>query len=77
MLLDLNKKFPENVPVINNIAKFALQTGQLDKAEQRLLKANNLLPNNKTTICLLAELYSSKGDISNAELFRDKCALLM
>jgi len=26
LLLDLNKNFPENVPVINNIARFALQT---------------------------------------------------
>lgn len=75
LLLDLNKKHPENVPVINNIAKFALQTGQLDRAEQRLLKANDLLPNNKTTNCLLAELYSAKGDISKAELFKEKCAL--
>ncbi len=75
MLLDLNKKHPKNVAIINNIAKFALQTGQLDKAEQRLLKANDLSPNNNTTICLFAKLYKAKGDISKAEFYEAKCDL--
>ena len=75
MLLDLNKKYPKNVPVINNIAKFALQTGQLDKAEQRLLTADSLKPNDKTTNCLFAQLYDAKGDKSKADEYRAKCAM--
>jgi len=75
MLLDLNKKYPKNVPVINNIAKFALQTGQLDKAEQRLLTANSLKPNDKTTNCLFAQLYDAKGDKSKADEYRAKCEM--
>ncbi|MFT4565687.1 MAG: tetratricopeptide (TPR) repeat protein [Saprospiraceae bacterium] len=75
MLLDLNKKYPKNVPVINNIAKFALQTGQLDKAEQRLLTANSLKPNDKTTTCLFAQLYDAKGEKSKADEYRAKCAM--
>ena len=76
MLLDLNKKYPKNVPIINNIAKFALQTGQLDKAEQRLLTANSLKPNDKTTNCLFAQLYDAKGDVSKADEYRAKCQMI-
>lgn len=73
LLLDLNKKYPENVPVINNIAKFALQTGQLDRAEERLLTALDLEPDNVSTSCLLAQLYSAKGDKDKSAEFAAKC----
>jgi len=72
-LLDLNKKFPKNVPVINNIAKFALQTNQLDKAEQRLYAALAIEPDNITSNCLLAQLYMAKGDENKASEFQEKC----
>ena len=75
LLLDLNKNNPENVPVINNIAKFALQTGQLDRAEQRLSLALELEPNNRLTNCLSAQLYDAKGQKSKAEQFRRKCEI--
>lgn len=75
MLLDLNKNNPQNVSVINNIAKFALQTGQLDKAEQRLLTADSLSPNNKMTNCLFAQLYNAKGDKVKADWYRTKCEI--
>ncbi len=75
ILLDLNKKYPKNVSVINNIAKFALQTGQVDRAEQRLLTAIDLSPNNKTTHCLLAQLYEAKGDEVKFGMYREKCEI--
>ena len=74
LLLDMNKKFPKNVPVINNIAKFALQMNQLERAEQRLLGALTIEPDNVTTNCLLAQLYSMKGDESKALTYEQKCA---
>ncbi|MEL6388635.1 MAG: tetratricopeptide repeat protein [Bacteroidota bacterium] len=73
LLLQLNKKHPQNVRVINNIAKFALQTGQLDKAEQRLLGAISIEPNNKRSHCLLAELYSAKDDIASYKKHLNIC----
>jgi len=73
LLLDLNKNFPKNVSVINNIARFALQTNQLDKAEQRLLGALAIEPDNKMTNCLLVQLYQAKGENSKMELYRPKC----
>ena len=74
LLLDMNKKFPKNVPVINNIAKFALQTNQLERAEQRLLGALSIEPDNVMTNCLLAQLYSIKGDESRSLTYEQKCA---
>jgi len=75
-LLSLNKKFPKNVPVINNIAKFAIQTNQIDKAEQRLLGALTIEPDNKMTNCLLAQLYKAKGDENGAMKFQELCGKL-
>ena len=74
LLLEMNKKFPKNVPVINNIAKFALQTNQLDKAEQRLLGALKIEPENVMTNCLLAQLYTTLGDKDKALTFREICS---
>ncbi len=73
LLLELNKNFPENVSVINNIAKFAIQTNQLEKAEQRLLGALEIEPNNKMTNCLLAQLYGAKGDNAKASVYQAQC----
>ena len=73
LLLELNKKLPENVSVINNIARFALQTNQLDRAEERLLGALELEPNNQTTNCLLVQLYMAKGENNRASIYQEKC----
>ena len=75
ILLKLNKNHPENVPVMNNLAKFALQTNQLDRAQVRLQKAAELDPNNRMTNCLSMELYTKLGELSKAEQFRAKCEL--
>ncbi len=73
LLLGMNKNFPKNVSVINNIAKFALQTRQYEKAEQRLLGALELEPDNITTNCLLAQLYLDKGDNNKSSVYQQKC----
>ena len=73
LLLEMNKKFPKNVSVINNIAKFALQTNQLERAEQRLLGALSLEPDNISTNCLLAQLYNRIGDEVKASAYEEVC----
>ena len=73
ILLKLNKNHPENVPVMNNLAKFALQTNQLDKAQERLRKAAEIDPENRMTNCLSMELFTRLGELSRAEEFRTKC----
>ena len=73
LLLDLNKNYPKNVTVMNNLAKFALQTNQLERAEQRLLTALAIEPNNIRTNCLLVQLYNKMGDTEKASSYNEKC----
>lgn len=73
ILLDLNKKYPENVSVMNNLAKFALRTNQTDKALVRLQTALGLDPDNRMTNCLLSQLYTTTGDTNMAADFKKRC----
>lgn len=73
LLLGLNKNYPKNVSVINNLARFALQTNQLDKAEARLFSALELEPDNKLSSCLLVQLYEKTGDVQKRDFYRNKC----
>lgn len=73
MLRELNTQHPENVGVLNQLGKLAIQTNQIAKALTRLENAIKLEPENKTTICLLAEAYSASGDKAKAQEFIDKC----
>ena len=73
LLLELNKNNPQNVPVINNLAKFALQTNQVSKAAERLATAESLEPQNLKTICLLAQLYERQGNVTKMREYQEKC----
>ena len=73
MLRDMNQSDPENVPVIMQLARLSLQTGQLDKAVDRLLKVTQLRPTFKDAHCMLAEVYRRKGEMSEAEAAQEKC----
>ena len=67
MLVDLNKKYPDNIPVLLQLGRLALGTNQLDKSVERLSKVISLDPNNKEAHCLLAEVYRKKGDLNKAQ----------
>lgn len=73
MLRELNQKEPDNVLVLNTLARLALQTGQYSKAVERLERALELEPGNSNTICLLADAYAGNGDASKAEAFAQQC----
>lgn len=73
MLRDLNQKQPDNVLVLNALARLALQTGQYGKAVERLESAQKLEPGNSSTICLLAEAYKGAGDSAKARAFEEQC----
>ena len=75
MLLDLNKNNPENTSVLYQLARFGLQTGQTDKAIERLNFALKLEPENMRVICLLAEAYEIKGNKTEAEHFSRMCKI--
>lgn len=73
MLLKLNESNPENVQVLNQLARLGIRTGQFDKAIQRLQKALSLEPDNNTSICLIAQAYEKSGQAALAKEFQDKC----
>lgn len=61
MLRELNDADPNNVLVMNTLARLAIKTGQMDRAIQRLEKSLELEPDNQNTICLLATAYQNAG----------------
>ncbi len=73
MLRKLNEQFPGNVQVLNQLARLALQTGQLDKALERLSESIKMDAENSQTACLLVEVLEKKGEVAEAEKFRKKC----
>lgn len=73
MLVELNKQFPENVPVLAQLGRLAIKTGQYEKAAQRLEQAISLDPGNQTANCLIVKAYEGLGNESKAAEFRSKC----
>lgn len=74
MLLDLEKNFPDDNRVQNTLAYYGLQTGQLEKARQRLLKVLENEPENRRANCLMAELLKRAGD-SGYEAYEARCSM--
>lgn len=76
MLLDLNKKHPENVLILNTLARLAIKTGQYDRALVRLSKAIENEPDNVSSICLLATVYDALKKPAEAQQYLEKCRAL-
>lgn len=74
MLRDLEQKFPEATAVYNALGRLAIKTGQWDRAIARLEKALTLEPENKFTICLLANAYEGAGQSDKATIFGNRCS---
>ncbi len=74
MLLDLNKKYPDNISVLLTLGRLGLKTNQLKKAIARLEKVLALDAENSTAICLLADAYNRIGNQEKAEVFSKKCS---
>lgn len=73
MLKELNEKYPNNVMVLNQLGRLAIQTNQVEKALSRLTKALSIDPENAKTICLLATAYQMAGDTQKASAYQEKC----
>lgn len=76
MLLDLNKKYPNDVLVLTNLARLGMQTGQYDKAVGRLERALALAPNDRNVVCMLAEVYEQLNRKQEALAMVQKCRSL-
>lgn len=73
MLLDLNKKYPENVSILTNLGRLGLKTGQFEKAAQRFEKVISLNPENRSANCLIVEAYEGLQQTEKAAFYRKKC----
>jgi len=73
MLRELNQTYPESVSVLNTLARLAIQTGQTQRAIQRLEEALSYEPDNATTNCLLASAYERNGQADLARTYAEKC----
>lgn len=73
-LVDLSEEYPEEPRVFRELGQFSIQTGQWDRAQERLEKAYALDRSHKRTICLLADVYAETGEAEKSEEFRTLCA---
>lgn len=76
MLIDLNKKNPDNVPVLTQLGRLAIKTGQYDKAVTRLERATTIDPTNARAFCLLADAYQGLGNEGKSSENKEKCSAL-
>jgi len=77
MLLNLDKKYPESIGVQNTLARFAIKTGQFEKAAGRLEKVLSLDPENQNATCLIAKAYEGLGKTAKAIEFTQRCKALI
>ncbi len=72
-LVELSKKYPDRPEVFIHLGRFSIQTGQWDKALERLEKAYELDPENKEAICLLSSVYKEVGEMEKSAEFSSRC----
>lgn len=73
LLRSLDEEYPDNVKVLTQLGRLSLVTNQLDNAVLRLKRAEELEPDNKNVLCLLAEVFQAKGQSVMAEEYNNKC----
>lgn len=76
MLVDLNKKYPDNAMVLTQLGRLAIKTGQYEKAVERLQAAIAVEPQNPNANCLLAQAFKALGDTEAANRFSKICEQL-
>ncbi len=73
MMMDLNRKYPENPSVLFHLGRLSLETNQLEKAVERLEASLRYDSLNSQAHCLLEEVYLKLGKPAQAELHGKKC----
>ncbi len=77
MLRELEQRFPDNPRVYITLAQLAIRTNQLERAAERLLKADELQPGNPDVVCPLAKVYENLGRAGEADIYARKCGALL
>ena len=76
LLRELNEADPDDVSVLVQLGRLALQTNQLERARERLTRAVTLQPDHRTAQCLLAEVAGRLGDAATAAPATEACRQL-
>jgi len=74
MLVDLNKQHPDQPLILTNLGRLAIQTGQYERAIERLESVLKIEPDNKRAFCLLAQVYSETGNQERADHYQKQCS---
>lgn len=72
-LVELNQKFPNNVKVLSQLGRLAMQTNQFEKAIERFTSILAIDNNNIMATCGLADAYDAIGNSESAVLYINKC----
>lgn len=73
-LLALNEEFPQSTAVLYHLARFGIQTGQYERAIERLTTALRISPEEKRLHCLLALAYNEANEPALAAEHEELCA---
>ena len=74
LLRALNESNPQNVQVLNQLARLAIRTGQNQRAIERLTTVLSIENENPIAICLIAQAYENNGEAEKATVFKQKCS---
>lgn len=73
MLRELDTQYPDNPSVLFHLGRLAIQTGQWDRAVERLSRSVELNPDNRPAWCLLAQAYGETGNQAKAAECSSRC----
>lgn len=73
MLLEMNKKNPQNVAVLLQLGKLAVRTNQLDRARLRFESVLQIENDHPVAICYLADILNGMGDSAAASAYAERC----
>jgi tetratricopeptide (TPR) repeat protein len=77
LLREIATSNPNNITAGNKLGALAIQSGQFDKAIDRLEKLVALYPNNTEVLYNLAEAYKGKGNTEKAKTLFNQCKKLI
>lgn len=72
-LLDLEKKYPDYLPIQYTLTKLAIQTSQWEKAKNRILKVLGNHPEDKEANCLMLEIIKSTNSKEKVDQYIEYC----
>ena len=77
LLRQLEQDYPEEPKVYITLAQLAIKTNQLERAAERLQRADELQPGNPDIVCPLAKVYENLGRAGESDIYARQCSALL